>query len=235
MKTAAATHLGRRRTNQDRHIIRRLRNGGTLLAVADGMGGNAGGEEAASQVVKDLRRCEISKEHPLDDLAAIIQTSCERIRHIGDMRPELEGLGCTLTAVFLLGSTLFWAHVGDSRLYVMHSGTLRQISVDQTLVQGLIENGVITVEKARTHPLRHMLDQCVGCPDCVPERGEQELRPGDLVLLSTDGLHDTLTEQEISELLREQDRLEKAADALVRATQERRGSDNVTVVLARAE
>jgi PPM family protein phosphatase len=235
MQTATATHAGQRHSNQDRSLVRSLWNGAMLLAVADGMGGHAGGEEAADRMVEDLGRFAISPERPLDDLGEIIHASGERIRRIGAAMPEFEGMGTTLTAAMVSGSSLHWAHVGDSRLYVLHSGVLHQITVDQTLVQGLIDDGVITAEEARTHPLRHMLDQCVGCPECVPERGEQELHPGDLVLLSTDGLHDTLMQQEISELLREQAGLQATAEALVRKALERGSRDNITVVLARPE
>jgi PPM family protein phosphatase len=147
-------------------------------------------------------------------------------------------MGTTLTAAVLDGPTLSWAHVGDSRLYVLHGDALEQVTVDQTLVQGLVEAGVITPEAARIHPMRHMIDQCVGCPECEPERGSRSIAPGDLLMLCTDGLHDILRVRDILAVLQGRNgtpvTLEDMARALVRAALDRGASDNVTVVLARA-
>jgi PPM family protein phosphatase len=235
LRTASATHSGRRKDNEDGYLIREFSDGRVLLVVADGMGGHAGGTRAAAEAIEALRQCEISKDLSMEDLGRVIRKTNERIWQIGEKTPELEGLGTTLTAALVSGSSLFWAHVGDSRLYVLHAGMLQQVTVDQTLVQGLFEEGVITAEEKWSHPLRHMLDQCVGCPECVPEFGKREIFPEDLILLSTDGLHDVLKDTKIQLLLREIQDLEDAARELIRETLKRGGTDNITVVLARAD
>jgi PPM family protein phosphatase len=238
MQFAAATHVGRRQTNQDRYLIRRMADGATLVAVADGMGGHAGGEEAATRVIDALQAIEPNGSHFPSDLVAAILDAGEAIRRMSEDIPELEGMGTTLTAAVLDGPTLSWTHVGDSRLYVLHGDALEQVTVDQTLVQGLVEAGVITPEAARTHPMRHMIDQCVGCPECEPERGCRSIAPGDLLMLCTDGLHDILRVRDILAVLHGRNgtplTLEDMARALVRAALDRGASDNVTVVLARA-
>jgi PPM family protein phosphatase len=206
---------------------------GALLAVADGMGGHAGGEEAARSVIEELRSAPDLRDDPLKGMAQAIRHSGERIMELGAANPELEGLGTTLTAVVLLNGSIFWAHVGDSRLYLFHDGTLAQITVDQTLVQGLIDEGVITAGEAMSHPLRHMLDQCVGCPGCEPELGRREVQAGDTLLLSTDGLHGAMDPKEIGDILLGGGELQEMASELVRKALDRGSGDNITVVLAR--
>jgi PPM family protein phosphatase len=234
MQTFAATHAGKRQENEDGYLIRTFRDGRVLLAVADGMGGHAGGTRAAAEAIDALRQCEISEDLPLEDLGRVITKTSRRIRQMGEEFPELEGMGTTLTAALLSGSSLLWAHVGDTRLYVIQRGMLHQVTVDQTLVQGLIEGGVITAEEAWSHPLRHMIDQCVGCPECIPDMGMREINPGDIVLLSSDGLHDVLRDRKIQLLINEADGLKNAARELVRETLIQGGMDNITVVLAHA-
>jgi PPM family protein phosphatase len=233
MRTTASTHIGRRKSNQDRYLVMDLDNRGALLAVADGMGGHAGGEEAASSVIEELRSATDLMDDPLISMAKAIRHSGERIMELGAARPELDGLGSTLTAVVLLDGSIYWAHVGDSRLYLFHDSTLDQITVDQTLVQGLLDEGVITAEEARSHPLRHMLDQCVGCPECEPVLGRMEVQAGDTLLLSTDGLHEAMAPGEIVGILRGAGELQDMASELIRKAFERGSGDNITVVLAR--
>jgi PPM family protein phosphatase len=234
MQAFAATHAGGRQENEDGYLIRTLTDERVLLAVADGMGGHAGGTRAAAEAIEALRNCGVSKEYPLEDLGIVIRKTSRKISQIGEKTPELEGMGTTLTTALISGSSLLWAHVGDTRLYMLQRGTLHQVTTDHTLVQGLIEGGVITAEEAWSHPLRHMIDQCVGCPECIPEMGVREIIPGDTVLLTTDGLHDVLGDRKIQLLINEADSLEEAAKALVRETLNRGGTDNITVVLARA-
>jgi PPM family protein phosphatase len=233
-QTAALTHLGNRQENDDRYLIRTFNDGRLLLAVADGMGGHAGGSRAAAEAIEALSHCGISEDQPLENLGIVIRKTSKKIQQMRLEAPELEGMGTTLTVALLATKLLFWAHVGDSRIYVLQKGRLSRVTVDQTLVQGLIEGGMITPDEAMSHPLRHIIDQCVGCPECIPDLGLREINSGDIVLLTTDGLHDALRDWKIELLVREAHCLEDAARTLVREALHGGGKDNITVVLARA-
>jgi protein phosphatase len=123
--------------------------------------------------------------------------------------------------------------VGDTRFYVFRQGRLIQVTTDQTMAQLLVEEGKITPDEARTHPYGQLLDQCVGCPMCEPSTGTYRIEKGDLLLHSTDGLHDALPETEIVRLLATPGAtVDAIADALIQAVLDAGGNDNVTLVLA---
>lgn len=123
--------------------------------------------------------------------------------------------------------------MGDTRLYVFRRGRLIQVTPDQSMAQLLVEEGKITPDEARTHPYGHLLDQCVGCPTCEPVTGSLKVEPGDLLLHSTDGLHDALPESDIVRILATPgSAVEEIVDALIQAPLDAGGNDNVTCVLA---
>jgi protein phosphatase len=123
--------------------------------------------------------------------------------------------------------------VGDSRFYVLRGGRLIQVTTDQTMVQFLVEDGQLTRDEARTHPYANLLDQCVGCPDCDPATGSLPIQSGDLLLYTTDGLHDALSESEITEILvSPHASLKEMAATLLRAGLDTGGKDNMTLIMA---
>jgi protein phosphatase len=147
--------------------------------------------------------------------------------------PALEGMGTTVTATYLSNGVAHWVHVGDSRLYVFRQGRLIQVTVDQTMAQLFVEEGRITPDQARTHPYNHLLDQCVGCPMCEPVTGSLPVERGDVLLHTTDGLHDALSTKEFTDILSSvHGAAEEMANALIQAALNAGGSDNMTVVMA---
>lgn len=230
----AATDIGpKRKRNEDRSLVRHLDGGGLLAAVADGMGGSAGGDVAAQISVDVLAAHNFPGVPSAAALAAAIKEADQAITKQAAKIPTLEGMGTTTTAAVVFGSKAYWAHVGDSRLYHLRGGILRQVSVDHSFLQTFLDDGSMTPEEAAKHPFRHVLDQCVGCSVCVPDSGVLELLPGDVLLLATDGLHKVLGDEAIAECLRPELSIESGVVKLIAAAFEGGGTDNVTVVALR--
>lgn len=238
---AALTHVGLvREANEDALLV--LNDLG-LWIVADGMGGHPGGDVASRLAVgatADYMRREAAgcRDGTEDLLLRAIRHANERVRAEVDVRPELDSMGTTLVAL-LIGvnpeprATL--AHVGDSRAYLFRDGGLRALTVDHSYVEEKIREGLLTREEARRHPYRHMLSRAVGIePEVEPEVTSFVLRPGDLILLCTDGLTKMIEDEEIAPLLAGAASHEEACRALVEEANRRGGADNTTVVVVGA-
>lgn len=234
MEVFAATDIGpKRKRNEDRSLVRHLDGSGLLAAVADGMGGTAGGDVAAQISMDVLGALDFSDGPAEVSLVAAINEAGRAIAKRAAKTPSLEGMGTTTTAVVVLGSSAYWSHVGDSRLYHLRGSKIRQISIDHSFLQTFLDDGSMTREEAEKHPFRHVLDQCVGCTGCLPDSGVLEILPGDIVLLSTDGLHKVLNDKAIAACLRPPLSLEAGVTKLIAAALEGGGTDNVTVVALR--
>jgi protein phosphatase len=144
---------------------------------------------------------------------------------------EFEGMGTTVTGAMLVKKIVCWVHVGDSRLFLLHGRTFIQITKDQNMAQFLADEGEISTKQARTHPMRKLLEQCVG-HGCEPDTGRFEAEKGDLLILTTDGLHGKLTNERIGALLKKRSNIETKARSLVQATIEAGAKDDITIVLA---
>lgn len=220
----------RRQENQDRLILRELEDGTILAAVADGMGGEAGGGQAAQIAVDILKEFKGDLPETEARLKALFQKASETIRRKVQDSPKLAGMGTTLTAVCLKDGMAYWAHVGDSRLFLFRSGRLIQITEDHTYVNLLIKLGEITPEKARGHPLENLLTHCVGCLPLEVSTGNFGILSGDQLILSSDGLHHEVTEDRMSSILSGKTGLNVKCKELLKAAIEAGGRDNVTIV-----
>jgi protein phosphatase len=228
------THIGLvRKSNEDRYLIKKLKDKSVLIAVADGLGGEVAGDYAAEILrgkLAGMNHISRNNEQPeLDQLARAIDRT---IHTEGRENHALEGMGSTLVGVLLRDRMAHWVHVGDSRLYLLRNGTLTQVTEDQTLARFLLEEGEITAEQLPTHYSRHVMDQCVGCGYAEPETGRLEFLAGDLLVLSTDGLHGEIPENTLNSILNTNTNLEIKARALVKAALDAGGKDNITVVMA---
>ncbi len=233
MEVHAITHVGRVRSrNEDRYLVQQRPDGTLVLGVADGLGGHAGGEVAAQEVVTALSKLDCVDCNVEDQLRKLVLEADRSICERADRMPELEGMGATLTGVVIHGGTAHWVQVGDSRLYLVRNGITRQITKDQTMLQFLLDEGEITELQARSHPSRHLLDQCVGQGNCIPESGCFDVAGGDLLMLSSDGLHGALDRHVLADLLRIDCRIERKARMVLDAALESGGRDNITAVLA---
>lgn len=222
---------------------------GMLFVVADGMGGVAGGDEASALAVVEVEQSllgamsrVLGQSHGIgmgvfEELRAALSRADERVRAEWRSRPELKGMGTTLTLAYVTGSDVVIAHVGDSRCYLRRAGMLYQLTRDHTLVNDLIRRGVLTVERAHLHELRHVVTNVVGglTEGVATEVHKLGLFPGDVLLLCTDGLTEMVTDDEIAAILAEELDPKATCGRLVELANAHGGRDNVTVVVAHYE
>jgi protein phosphatase len=233
MESCAITHRGlKKENNQDCFFVKEFDDGSVLLAVADGLGGEVGGKQAADLAKESLD--DFDPERPVveDHIVELMQTANQRIMDAVQQEPDLEGMGTTMTAAFVKNGTVSWAHVGDCRLYVFSDNELHQITLDDTMAGFLLSEGEITKEEARVHPGGKLVFQCLGgYGEFEADTGSFQVRQGDLLLLSTDGLHDEVPEEEIVSILRSESDLKEKLDAFVSAALATGGKDNIAVVV----
>lgn len=228
----SATGL-RRPDNQDRILIRPLAGGGTLLALADGMGGAAAGGLAAEIAVNSLESGLNGGAHHAGMLAEALRAAGQEIVSVSRADASLDGMGTTLTVVAVENGRACWAHVGDSRLHHFGTGVLTQVTRDHRFLQDLLDNGDVTPAELPLHPLRNVLDQCLGCPVLHPDSGTFPVSPGDLLLLTSDGVHDHVRRERMLELLGSAMSLEEMADALIAEARQAGSTDDLSAVLYR--
>lgn len=229
LQVAALSDVGRvRKDNQDSGYA-----GAFLLAVADGVGGAARGDIASSAAIDTLRKLdEPPGNDALSTLAGTLHLTHDRLAEIAEIQTDLDGTSTTVTAAIFDGTHARFAHIGDSRGYLLRDGVLRQLTADHTLVQSLVDEGRITAEEARTHPHRNLILKAVdGVHDPDPDLFSVELQNGDRLLLCSDGCSGVLDDEELGDLLG-LGTLEVAAAGLVRAALDGGSTDNVTVVVA---
>ncbi len=212
---------------------------GALFLVCDGMGGAAAGE-VASQMAVDSISGSMAASEPLarDRFARLLRRSIEdandKIYAQSRDNQSERGMGTTCTAAALVDGTLVVGQIGDSRCYVLRSGRLAQVTKDQSLAWQLIEAGAMTAEEAKAFEHANIILQALG----VQERVEVvlsrvDLRRGDVVLLSSDGLHGPVSDEEMAAILTQEPDIHRACERLISGALAREGPDNVTVVLAR--
>jgi len=206
---------------------------GRLAIVADGMGGYEGGQEASRVAVETLESvyANASEGKPPSWLLAGFQAAHQRILDEASRNPALLGMGTTCTAIALLERALYFAHVGDSRLYLVRDSSISRLTRDHSYVSRLVENGVIGPEEAESHPQRHILTAALGAgasiiPDCPEE--PTSLQEADVLVLCTDGLWSQVNQNEVHDAVTENDP-DKACRKLVEAAKKRGGPDNITV------
>ena len=219
---------------------------GYLLVVADGMGGAAAGEVASKLAVQtvetfvlDVVKWFLHLHHEDAELLGELRKAFERadasvVERAGtDYR--LHGMGTTLTIGFSVGVDLFLVHAGDSRAYLFHDGLLRQVTRDHTLVNALVEGGVITAEAARHHSRRNVVTNVIGGPTegVEAEVHKIEVQDGDILLLCSDGLSGPVEDARIAEILARHPDPETACRRLLDLALQNGAPDNVTAVVAR--
>jgi serine/threonine protein phosphatase PrpC len=233
MKSFAMRHRGLvKKDNQDLFFVKEFDDGCILLAVADGLGGMVGGKRAAEMARECLNNfnpnCQAVEAH----IEELMQEANRRIMETVQKEPDLEGMGTTMTAACLRNGTACWAHVGDSRLYLFRGDELRQITEDDTMAGFLLSEGELTKEEARIHPGNKLVFQCIGgSGEFEADTGNFKIQAGDLLLFSTDGLHDEVPEEEIVSALRSDKDLAEKTDDLLSAALAAGGKDNIAVVM----
>jgi len=210
---------------------------GRLAVVADGMGGHEGGQVASGIAVDKMRQAFLngSAEDPHEALLAGLQDAQAAIKEYARENPELSGMGTTCTALVLRGRQLYFAHVGDSRLYLVRNARILRLTRDHSYVGRLVESGIVRAEDAEKHPQRHILTAALGAGRDVAVDGAEHgvaLLDGDDLLLCTDGLWSVVTEEELETAVSGNAPAECCA-ALVKLARQRGGTDNITLQVLR--
>ncbi|WP_238431570.1 Stp1/IreP family PP2C-type Ser/Thr phosphatase [Streptomyces cavernae] len=231
LRFAAGSHKGMiREGNEDSGYA-----GPRLLAIADGMGGQAAGEVASSEVISTIVALDddVPGSDILTSLGTAVQRANDQLRMMVEEDPQLEGMGTTLTALLWTGQRLGLVHVGDSRAYLLRDGVLTQITQDHTWVQRLVDEGRITEDEATTHPQRSLLMRALGSGDHVePDLSIREVRAGDRYLICSDGLSGVVSHQTMEETLASYQGPQETVQELIQLALRGGGPDNITVIVA---
>jgi serine/threonine protein phosphatase PrpC len=229
---AHRTDTGRQRQANEDALLARP----PLFAVADGMGGAQAGEVASKIATEALEQAGPADEAPEPYLRRVVESANERIHGLAERDASRSGMGTTLTAALVREDEISIAHVGDSRAYLWRDGELRRLTSDHSLVEELRRQGRLTDEQAEEHPQRSIITRALG-PEADVEVDTMTYpgRPGDVILLCSDGLTTMISEQRITEILTRSPSLDAAVSKLIAEANERGGRDNITVVAFRLE
>ncbi len=200
--------------------------GPVLVAVADGMGGHAAGEVASRIAIDTVS----TSEGPLGER---VEDANRSVMEAAENRADQHGMGTTLTAgLFGPDGTLEIGHVGDSRLYLFRRTTLLQVTNDHSLVAEYLASGAISAEEAANHPRRNVITRALGIGwDVTADTHTVHLRPGDRVLICSDGLTTMVTDDDIAAILATQPAPQATGWALIEAANQAGGEDNITVAI----
>lgn len=244
IEVATLTDVGLQRTNNEDSFLYwepdsddQFQSIGRLAVVADGMGGYEGGQEASRLAVETIR--DVYRTYAVSDpQQALVQglaTAHDNILNYATEHPDLTGMGTTCTAIGIVAHKLYFAHVGDSRLYLVRGTTSSRITRDHSYVGRLVESGIVRLEDAESHPQRHILTAALGSGnDLQPDFPDSpiQLEKGNALILCTDGLWSLVSEQELARTVHRRDPVQACED-LVKLALERGGPDNITVMILR--
>ena len=232
VRSAARSDTGRKRSaNEDFYaVVEKL----GLFVVADGLGGHVAGRRASELGVGAL--VEAVSADPESAAATVLRRGFahanDLIREVAERDAQLRGMGTTLVALWLRGDEAVLAHAGDSRLYLLRERRLHGLSLDHSLVGERVARGELTAEQARTHPSRHVITRAVGVlPAVEPDVSSLRTRPGDVLMLCSDGICAQLSDDELEHCLAGRRDLDAAAERLVELANARGGEDNATLIL----
>ncbi len=248
IESGARSDVGKVRKNNEDNF--RAEPALELFVLSDGMGGQASGEIASAlavETVVDYCRAAASDgasefhgdptpglSDRTNRLASAIRLANDKIFESGAGDPARKGMGATIVACWISDRRLSLAHVGDSRVYLLRSGSFEQLTADHSLVADLVRSGVLTPQQAEVSEQQSILTRALGTqPEVDVDADEQMLLAGDVLLLCSDGLSRTVTNPEIASALETNPDPQKAADRLIELANENGGEDNITAIVVR--
>jgi len=248
VSAAAKTDPGQRPNNEDHYAIvdtrrRGMRADGVLI-IADGMGGRSFGEQASREAVEAVEETLAEMLDSAqggevlvgDALTSALRKANSRVYELARADEDRKGMGTTCVAAVVEGERLYVAHAGDSRAYLLQDGALRQLTSDHSYVAEQVRAGAISEEGARRSRFRNIITRAVGIePTLEAEVSETDVRPGDTLLLCTDGLSNMVDEETLARTLAQAASPQAAADRLVHLAGKNGGKDNITAVVARLQ
>lgn len=237
----AATNVGIvRKNNEDSYSFLRSKDKRfVLLIIADGMGGHSYGEVASqiavqysTYVIDNSFREDMTDQEILEMLGNAVEAANIQVELETKLKPEMSGMGTTLTIGLIINYKFYIAHVGDSRIYLLRNDKFYQLTKDDTYVQTLVDSGELDADLADSHPQHNLLTKAIGSPEQIcPELIQYTLNSSDKILFCTDGLYDALSNYEIKNILSKETDPDICANKLVNKTLENGAPDNVTVIV----
>lgn len=250
LRSSARTSVGQVRENNEDNVHLWTHGPFVLAVVADGMGGAAAGEEASRLAVETIKAGLVQDTRNLDILEKLgddqlsqqlrlsIQDANDRILEKALSSPDFRGMGTTVTLAFVRSTTAIFAHVGDSRAYLVDGddGRITQITSDHSFVEALLTAGHITREQAEEHPMRNVLYRALGQSDDVDvDMYYKRLHVGDRLVLCSDGLTRHVKPHEIARMALDNNNPDTVSQKLIDLANERGGEDNVSVIVITVE
>ena len=241
MEAYALTDTGRVRSMNQDYIYASPEKVGSLpdlFLVADGMGGHKAGDYASRFMVENLV-VYLTHRHDGPCVTQIkegIKTVNKALYEMSLEREEFQGMGCTLVAAVLEDGVLYAANIGDSRLYLIYDGSIRQITRDHSYVEEMVAMGMMQRGSADYNRKKNIITRAAGIrPDIVPDFFEEELERGDYILLCSDGLSNMVDNDTLCSIILSEGSLKEKAQRLIAEANERGGTDNIAVVLVKPE
>lgn len=240
LDTGSLSDIGRSRSvNQDLIGVFSTADGHDFVAVvADGMGGHKAGDIASRMAVEEIQHSifvELEKQSPKRALREVFGAVNSKILEQAEHNPDYQGMGTTLVVLVLHQSSAYFAHTGDSRLYLVRNYTIQQMTEDHTLVAEMLQQGLIDPEQAKNHPNRNVITHAVGTKRQVFvdfSNSPMPLQIGDCFLLCSDGLYDLVDETEMLNYASTHS-AQQACEELVRLANKRGGYDNISVIIVK--
>ncbi len=237
LTVAARSDVGMIRSgNEDAFFAHATRERGVFI-VADGMGGHAAGEVASEMAVQIVSRelqelTEVQGEEARNRVADSLRIANRAIYDRTIQESDKQGMGTTASVLVVSGTRYLIGQVGDSRVYLLRDGALRQLTKDHSYVQEQVDAGFLTPEQARYHPYSNVITRCVGASDTVePDTYSGELKLGDVFLVASDGLTGMVDDRRLQQLLLSRASAGRVVDALIAEANYRGGLDNITAVV----
>lgn len=240
MEFFAATDKGmKRKDNQDYFCL--PKGNEKVFVVCDGMGGHAAGDTASRTAAESVYKYitmhstfDLTEEKARELVGGAIEYANKIVNIRSSANVKYEGMGTTADVCLIDVDTLYAAHVGDSRVYLMRDGELKQITKDHTLVQKMVDDGVLTKEQAEKHPDRHVLTRAIGSEPLIEyDFNAVKLLDNDIILMCSDGLTNMLDENSIKVGLISGNSLKETVNGLIDAANKNGGSDNITALVIR--
>lgn len=238
MQIIAKSEIGNvREINQDYISYKELGESEIIAVLCDGMGGHKAGE-VASQLTCEyiINHFECHSPFTCDEdiqtwLNELINNANQSLMQQSAQKEEYEGMGTTVVVCYVNDGYCYISHVGDSRAYYLSDGKLTQLTRDDTLVNALVENGTITKDEALFHPKKNILLQAVGATDSLKVSFHKQVFENDLILICSDGLSNSLYDQQIIDILMNKSDIETNANELMKQSLVYGGRDNISFII----
>jgi|AntRauTorcE11897_2_1112592.scaffolds.fasta_scaffold03104_3 protein phosphatase len=227
------TNIGnKRQNNEDSFLKLELKKGHYILAVADGMGGHNAGEVASSIAIESIKNYSFNfNDNIMKQIEYVINNANKDIFAYSKEDVELKEMGTTLTLTIIKDDTLYFGHVGDSRIY-LYDEMLKQVTTDHSLVNNLIKNKSIDPDEAFNHPQKNIITQALGIDkDLEIQSDKLDIKSNNIVMLCTDGLTDMIRFKNIEKVFQNYDNVKDMIEALGEKALQNGGQDNITIIM----